>query len=289
MSKKSFHIVTSTSPQTEISLSGRSGRELKMTLDGDGTSKTVLIDPESVLLLQTFLADYLVPEEHASTAPDYRPTGRALAIMDAETLDIVNVLLAGDSSGNAGAEDEDYESIVEKFSHSDIDIPQKPLFIFYDFFDGTIGRPIIRQIIRACITYQLKYIRSGKPTDCRPMSLKHIEDFTGIDQSVISRATHNVRIVTPSGIFTLNSSDPSLSTPSLFDEGAARTDGTRCSRKEVFVALQKIIQEENPRKPMVDEDFAAMLQQMGYDIARRTVAKYRGLLDIPNTNKRRFR
>ena len=163
------------------------------------------------------------------------------------------------------------------------------MFIFFDVFDGTIGRGVIRRVIRACVTYQVNFVRTGNPVDCRQMGLKDIESFTGIDASVVSRATRNVRIISPAGEFTLNSSDPSLDVPSLFDDGGTRTDGSKCSRKEVFVALRQLIAEEDPANALADEDFSDELERRGYLVARRTVSKYRSMLGIPKRADRRIK
>lgn len=227
-------------------------------------------------------------KQHPASAHaiEYIPTARVLAIMDANTFDIVRVFLA-DSVPSAEGE-EGYCALSRKVgSVNGGALPKKPLFVFYNNYDGTIGRGIIRRIIRACVTFQASFIRTGDPSACRPMGLRDIAAFTGIGESVISRATRNVRIVAPSGVFTLNSTDPSLDLPSLFDEGAARTDGTKCGRKAVLAALRRMADGEDPSNASTDEDFAAALSREGFDIARRTVVKYRAFLGIPKWSERR--
>ena len=288
--KKTFRFSTSITPISEISLSGFSGQPLEMTLKSNGPAKTIKMDLESVLKLQTFLSDYLNPEERPSQAVEYRPTGRALAVMDADTLDIKHVFLAQQAIGIAEVEEEEYNELAQKVAVlTDTTLPEKPLFVFFDTFDGTIGRAVIHRIIRAFVTYQVKYVRTGNVFFCRPMINKDIEAFTGIDESVISRATRNVRIVSRAGTFSLNSSDSSLKTPSLIDEGTKRTDNTKCSRKEVLSVLVQIIKDEDPTKPKADEDLSEELRRKGYIVARRTVSKYRGILGIPKQCKRRIK
>lgn len=283
---KSFRFTTAITPETDVELSGRNGKPLKMTLTGEGSVKTVMMDKESILQLQAFLADYLVPEEEPDHKVEYIPTGRALAVMDADTLDIVRVFLAKNSVGIAEAEGDNYDDLVHKVTVlTDTTLPAKPIFVFYDTFDGTIGRGILRRIVRACISYQVNYVRSGKPSDCRPMIYKDIEAFTGISISAISRATGNVRIVSDAGTYTLNSADSSLDTPSLFDEGVSRTDGSKCSRKEVLSVLRQIL--ENDPSSMVDVALSEELRRRGYDVARRTVSKYRNMLGIEKWARRR--
>ena len=272
MSKsKAFRFMTSVVPMTVFSLSGRSGKPLEMTLAGEGGSKTVRLDMESILKLQSFLADYLNREEQPANAPDYRATGRALAIMDADTLDIMRVFLANEAVGIAESEGDDYDDLAQKVAVlTDTTLPKKPLFVFFD-------------------TYQVNYVRTANPFACRPMGLMDIESFTGIDASVISRATRDVRIVSSAGVFTLNATDPSLSTPSLFDEGVVKTDGSECSRKEAFAVLLRMIQEEDLEHAMTDEGFSEEYRRRGYIVARRTVTKYRNILGIPKWANRRTR
>ena len=223
------------------------------------------------------------------TFPGYIPTGRVLAVMDADSFDIVRIFHA-DSPLAAAGEEDSYEVLAGKVAAAAGQaLPGRPLFVFYDTYDGTIGRAVIRRIIRACITYPACFVRTGVPSACRPMGLRDIAAFTGIGESVISRSTRGVRIVAPAGVFTLNSADPSLDIPSLFDEGAARTDGTRCSRKAVLASLRRMAAEEDPSEALTDGDYAAALSREGFDIARRTVSKYRTLLGIPKWSERRRR
>ena len=221
------------------------------------------------------------------TYPEYIPTGRVLAVMDADSFDIVRVFHADAPLAAAGEEDS-YDLLAAKVAAATGQaLPRRQLFVFYDNYDGTIGRAVIRRIIRACITYQAGFVRTGVPSACRPMGLRDIAAFTGIGESVISRSTRNVRIVAPACVFTLNATDPSLDIPSLFDEGAARTDGTRCSRKAVLASLRRMAAEEDPSAALTDGDYAAALSREGFDIARRTVSKYRSLLGIPKWSERR--
>ena len=119
------------------------------------------------------------------------------------------------------------------------------------------------------------------------MILDDIEAFTSIDRSVVSRATQNVVILSSKGSFTLNSTDASIERPSLFDEGSRRTDGKDCSRKEVLVNVKDIFGGEDDSSPITDEQASEILAKRGYDVARRTVTKYRMLLGIPSRAARR--
>lgn len=119
---------------------------------------------------------------------------------------------------------------------------------------------------------QEKFFLSGDETDIRPMILKDIADRTGFDISTISRVVNSKFVQTEFGTFKLKF---------FFSESLTTTDGDDVSTKEVKKILQDIIKEESKRKPLSDEKLTAMLQEKHYNIARRTVAKYREQLNIP--------
>ena len=217
----------------------------------------------------------------STTAPLYIPTGRALATMDGDSLDIVRVFRA-DSIGLATAENVDFHNLCGKMSALiGTDFPKNPFLVFFDLYDGAIAESVIRRIIRSCISYQANFVRTGNASLCRRMVLKDIEAFTGIDSSVISRATRNVRILTQAGSFTLNGSDASMDAPSLFDEGIMRTNGTPCGRKAVLLALRELVDKEGNGAAFTDEELSEALAIRGYKVSRRTVTKYRAILGIP--------
>ncbi|MBR6348223.1 MAG: hypothetical protein IKR80_04660, partial [Spirochaetales bacterium] len=120
-----------------------------------------------------------------------------------------------------------------------------------------------------------------------PMVLEDIEAFTTIDISVISRSTKNVVILSSAGTFTLKSTDASLERPSLFDEGSKTTDGRDCSRKAVLSVIRTLLEGEDKASPYTDMGLSNALSDMGYDVARRTVTKYRELLGYPKRAERR--
>lgn len=290
MKNKSYSFTTEITPETEVLLSGRHGQPLTMRFTDASSSMSVTMDTESIIRLQAFLSDYLLQDDAVNAVPVYVPTGRALAVIDGNTLDIVKVFVADKVVGLDNCEEEPYESIAEKVvALTDTQLPPKALFVFFDLFDGSIGRGVLRRIIRACITYQVDYVRTGDVTRSRRMVLKDIEDFTSIDISVISRATQRVLVVTPKGVYTMNSVDTSLDKPSLFDEGAVTTDGSSCSRKAVLCCLRDIVAKENAETPYTDEELVKELSDKGYSLARRTVTKYRNLLGLQTSAARRVR
>lgn len=126
--------------------------------------------------------------------------------------------------------------------------------------------------MEAIIEYQKEFFRDGDETKLRPMILKDIADKTGLDISTISRVANSKYIQTHFGIYSLKS---------FFSEGMQTDSGEEVSTKEIKKILQECIDIEQKRKPLTDEQLMAILQEKGYPIARRTVAKYREQLGIP--------
>ncbi|MCK5537455.1 MAG: RNA polymerase factor sigma-54 [Bacteroidales bacterium] len=126
--------------------------------------------------------------------------------------------------------------------------------------------------MEAILAYQRKFFISGEETDLRPMILKDIAEVTGLDISTVSRVANSKYIQTPYGIYTLKF---------FFSEGMTTTDGEEVSTREIKQILKNCIAVENKKKPLTDEKLAIILKEKSYNIARRTVAKYREQLDIP--------
>ncbi len=124
----------------------------------------------------------------------------------------------------------------------------------------------------AIIEIQEEYFRTGDETKLKPMILKDVADKVGLDISTISRVTNTKYVQSPYGTFLLKS---------FFSESLSTQDGEDVSTREVKKILENIINEENKKKPLTDAKLAEMLKDKGYNIARRTVAKYREQLDFP--------
>jgi RNA polymerase sigma-54 factor len=124
----------------------------------------------------------------------------------------------------------------------------------------------------AIMQLQKAFFISGDETDLRPMILKDIAELTNLDISTVSRVANEKFVQTEFGTFRLKF---------FFSESLQTDSGEEVSTKEVKKILQDIIEEENKRNPLSDEILTDMLQQKGYNIARRTVAKYREQLNIP--------
>ena len=104
------------------------------------------------------------------------------------------------------------------------------------------------------------------------MILKDIAEIVGLDISTISRVANSKYVQTDSGIFSLKY---------FFSESLSTESGEEVSTREVKKILSEAIDNEEKRKPLTDEKLAILLKEKGYNIARRTVAKYREQLNIP--------
>ncbi len=126
--------------------------------------------------------------------------------------------------------------------------------------------------MNAILEYQLEYFYEGDETRMRPMILKDIADVTNLDISTISRVVNSKYIQTHFGIFPLKY---------FFSEGMQTDSGEEVSTREIKKILQNCIGNEDKRKPLTDDRLMAILNEKGYQIARRTVAKYREQLGLP--------
>jgi RNA polymerase sigma-54 factor len=126
--------------------------------------------------------------------------------------------------------------------------------------------------MKSIMDYQYKYFLDGDETMLRPMILKDIAERVGLDISTISRVANSKYVQTPFGTFLLKS---------FFSESIQNDQGEEISTREIKKILSDCIAAEKKGKPLTDEELTAILKQKGYPIARRTVAKYRELLNIP--------
>jgi len=122
------------------------------------------------------------------------------------------------------------------------------------------------------LEYQREYFEEGDIKKLRPMILKDIAEITNLDISTISRVANSKYIQTHFGIFSLKS---------FFSESMQTTEGEDVSSRELKAILQELVDAEDKKKPLTDEKLSELLEQKGYKIARRTVAKYREQLGIP--------
>ena len=126
--------------------------------------------------------------------------------------------------------------------------------------------------MNAILKYQEEYFIDGDETKLKPMILKDVAEMTGLDISTVSRVANSKYIQTHFGIFPLKF---------FFSEGLQTDSGEEVSTREIKRILQDCIDNEKKRRPLTDEKLTDILQEKGYQIARRTVAKYREQLNIP--------
>lgn len=126
--------------------------------------------------------------------------------------------------------------------------------------------------MEAIMDYQHDYFLTGDETKLRPMILKDIAEKVNLDISTISRVANSKYVQTPFGTFLLKS---------FFSESMQKDDGEEVSTREIKTILKEIIGAEDKKKPHTDEYLKTLLNEKGYNIARRTVAKYREQLNIP--------
>jgi RNA polymerase sigma-54 factor len=125
--------------------------------------------------------------------------------------------------------------------------------------------------MKAIMNYQYNYFLEGDETRLRPMILKDIAEQVNLDISTISRVANSKYVQTPYGTFLLKS---------FFSESIQNDQGEEVSTREIKKILSDCIAVEDKSKPLTDEELTAILKQKGYPIARRTVAKYREMLNI---------
>ena len=126
--------------------------------------------------------------------------------------------------------------------------------------------------MKAIMDYQKDYFLTGDETMIRPMILKDIAEIVQLDISTVSRVANSKYVQTPFGTFLLKT---------FFSESLTTDSGEEVSSCEVKKILQDAIEAEDKRKPVTDEQLTKILKEKGYNIARRTVAKYREILGIP--------
>ena len=126
--------------------------------------------------------------------------------------------------------------------------------------------------MHAIMNYQYEFFLTGDETTLKPMILKDIAELTALDISTVSRVANSKFVQTEFGTYRLKF---------FFSESLSTDSGEEVSTREVKKILSDMVQEESKKKPLSDERLTELLQQKGYNIARRTVAKYREQLNIP--------
>lgn len=126
--------------------------------------------------------------------------------------------------------------------------------------------------MQAIMNFQKEFFVTGDETTLKPMILKDIASMTNLDVSTVSRVANSKYVQTEYGTYKLKY---------FFSEALQTDSGEEVSTREVKTILHEFISAENKHKPLSDEHLTDMLVEKGYNIARRTVAKYREQLNIP--------
>lgn len=176
---------------------------------------------------------------------------------------------------------DEYKEILTTYSHDKTSAEHKQAALFIKqkldaakwYIDAINQRQnTLMQTILAIVKLQKEYFLSGDEKNIKPMILKDVADITGFDISTISRVVKSKYADTPNGIILLKN---------LFSDSLTNDDGEEVSTKEIKNHLQEVIGNEDKRKPLTDDALVDVLKEKGYNIARRTIAKYREQLNIP--------
>ena len=176
---------------------------------------------------------------------------------------------------------DEYKDILTTYSHDKKSAEHKQAALFIKqkldaakwYIDAINQRQnTLLQTISAIVKLQKEYFITADDKSLKPMILKDVADITGFDISTISRVVKSKYADTPNGIVYLKS---------LFSDSLTNDDGEEVSTREIKTHLQDVIAVENKRKPLTDDALVGLLKEKGYNIARRTIAKYREQLSIP--------
>ena len=174
-----------------------------------------------------------------------------------------------------------YTNMLEAYAENKKDKQKKEAFMFVKqkidsakwFMEAIRQRQnTLFVTMNAIMEFQHKYFFSGDETKLRPMILKDIAEIVNLDISTISRVANSKYVQTPFGTFLLKS---------FFSESMQTESGEEVSTREIKKILSECVDGENKGKPYTDEQLTNILMKKGYNIARRTVAKYREQLNIP--------
>lgn len=135
---------------------------------------------------------------------------------------------------------------------------------------ATQRQETMMKVMGAIVKIQESYFRTRNVYELRPMMIKDIAEITGIDMSVISRATNNKYVATPWGIFPLH-----------FFFSANKDDTEHLTNRQIEARIRKLVEKEDKRHPLSDQKLMEKINSEGFNLARRTVAKYRDKIGIP--------
>ncbi|MEW6469199.1 MAG: RNA polymerase factor sigma-54 [Bacteroidota bacterium] len=168
---------------------------------------------------------------------------------------------------------EEYAQRKDKTGKEAVQFVKQKIESAQNFIDAINQRQQTLLLTMQCIMdYQKEYFLTGDEMKLKPMILKDVSEKVGLDISTISRVSNSKYVQTPFGTFLLKS---------FFSESISTDAGEEVSSREVKKIMKDAIEAENKRKPLTDDELTQILKDKGYTIARRTVAKYREMLEIP--------
>lgn len=139
-------------------------------------------------------------------------------------------------------------------------------------------RATIKKVAESIVIHEKDFFEKGI-LHLKPLTLKTISDDVKLHESTVSRAITGKYIQTPSGVYELKT---------FFDSGIANSTGNIAASQTIKRMINELIMHENPLKPYSDSEITKILQKKGYEISRRTVAKYREQLNLKNSSERKI-
>ncbi len=137
----------------------------------------------------------------------------------------------------------------------------------------------IRKIAQEIVDAQTEFLLRGIE-GLRPMTMAEVAAKVGVHETTVSRTVANKYMKTPIGVFVMKY---------FFTPGLKTSDGSTVSNKSVQDIIYKLVSQEDPHNPLSDQAIEAELQTQGISVARRTISKYRGILRIPPSHRRRIK
>ena len=170
-----------------------------------------------------------------------------------------------------------YESLIARASKGDASYLRGQLQEARWLIKSLLTRADTVQRVAGCIVkHQTGFLEHG-PEAMRPLVLREVAEELGLHESTISRVTTRKYLHTPRGTFEFKH---------FFSSSLATVDGGSASSTAIQAMIKRLIDQEDPRKPLSDARLADDLKGAGITVARRTVAKYREAMNIPSSNER---
>ncbi|MDR0981831.1 MAG: RNA polymerase factor sigma-54 [Culturomica sp.] len=181
-----------------------------------------------------------------------------------------------------------YINLLDRYGKSGNEKEHKDVvtFVKYKLNSAQIFIDAIKQrnmtlmlAMSAIVEFQKNFFMTGDKSQLKPMILKDIADITGLDVSTLSRVSNSKYIQTWFGIFSLKE---------FFSGSMTNMQGEEISTGEIKNVLKGVVNDEDKKNPYTDDELVEIMEKKGYKIARRTIAKYRQILDIPVARLRRL-